>query len=263
MKLPITPRKPLSVNPTSILIYAAPKTGKTSIAAQLPKSLILECEPPGANFVECNSIDLFKASEFNEALLELENCPSGTYDYVIVDTVSRLDEWSEIVGTYNYMDRSQGQKFNREGDLPKGKKIVHTDNRFETVHTLANGSGYQFSREVMIDWYDRLNQLVATGKIKCFVLLAHIKDKFVETKVGNVVETADINLTGKVKSNYCSRVDAVAYMYRKGNQAFLNFNNEHKVAVGGRASHLDGEILISEKIDNQIVTYWSEIFKKV
>jgi hypothetical protein len=264
MVLPTEAKEPTSINPNILLIYSAPKTGKTTICAQLPKSLILECEPPGASFVKANYIDLNTANEFNQALDALDATPAGTYDYLIVDTVSRLSDWSEWRGTYNYMITSQGQKFNRIGEVPKGKMMLPSDPGFMSVHSLPNGSGYQYSRDVMISWYERLHSLIVTKKVKGVILLAHQKDKQLETKAGNLVDSVDLDLTGKVKGIYCSRVDAVGYMTRKGKECVINFNNENKAIMGGRSAHVDGEIVISEKQeDGTIKTFWERIFKTI
>lgn len=252
--LPTEKRKPLAVNPNTLLIYAPPKMGKTTIVAQLKNSLVLELERGGADFVEINAIDIEKASEFNKTLDALEKS-THKYDYIVIDTLTRLDELSEIVGTYNFMNQAQGKKFNRD---EQGKVIFHTDPRFESVHSLPNGAGYQHSRNQMIEWYDKIIKLA-----KNVVFIAHIKDKFVESKTGDTVEVSEINLTGKVKSIITSRVDAVGYLRRKGKQAFLSFDNDYKAISGGRCPHLNGEILISEKIeDGSIKTFWENIYKK-
>lgn len=254
MDLPTKKRDIKSVNPNTLLIYAPPKMGKTTIVSQLENSLLIELEKGGADFVSGCILDIEKPSEFNMALIEIEKA-GKPYDYLIIDTLTKLDEYSEIVGTYNFMNKSQGKKFNRDSD---GKIILHTDNRFESVHELGNGAGYQHSRSQMIDWYDKIVPLA-----KHVIFIAHIKDKFVESKTGDTVESSEINLTGKVKSIITSRVDAVGFLRRKGKQAFLNFDNEHKVISGGRCPHLQGEILISEKQeDGSIKTFWENIYKK-
>lgn len=256
IELPKTPRKPLSTNPSTLILYASPKAGKTTIAAQLPNSLILELEPNGANFVEGTIMDIDKASVFDatlDAIIEA-GCP---YEYLIIDTVTMLDTWSEIVGTYNYMNKPQGKKFNRVNEDPRGKMITHLEKEFVTVHELANGSGYQHSRDQMIRWYDKI--IKAAPHV---IFLAHIKDKFIEAKQsGDTVEAMDINLTGKVKSIYTSRVDAVGHLFRRGGKAIINFNNENSITCGGRCSHLTGEVEISEKMpDGSIKTYWDKIY---
>lgn len=260
MEIPNTPREPKNKNPNVMLIYSVPKAGKTTVTSRLSDSLFLELEPGGADYVTGRVMDVNNPKEFEEALQLLEKSTEKVCEYLIVDTVTKMDEWSEIVGTYKYMNKPQGKKFNRDD---KDQAIRHTDPRFETVHELGQGYGYQHSRTVMTDWYDRILNLIPTGKVKYIILVAHVKDKLVETRKGDVVDTIDINLTGKVKSIYASRVDAVGFFYRKDKQGILNFNNDYKVVCGGRCAHLDGEIVISEKLeDGTIKTYWDKIYLK-
>lgn len=256
-------REPKFKNPRVQIIYSVPKAGKTSIISHLKDHLILELEPGGGDYISGRVQEINKPSEFNEVLAEIEKSEEKVCEYLIVDTITKLDEWSEIVGTYNYMQKPQGKKFNREGGVETGKMILHNDKRFETVHDLGQGYGYKHSREVMTDWYDRLLELIATEKVTYVILLAHVRDKLVESRNGDSVESIDINLTGKVKSIYSSRVDAVAHFYRENGKGYLSYNNEYKVVCGGRCPHLDGSILISEKQeDNSIKTYWDKIYIK-
>jgi len=105
--------------------------------------------------------------------------------------------------------------------------------------------------------------LVITGKVKHIILLAHVKDKLVESRNGDSVETIDINLTGKVKSIYASKVDAVGHFYREDGKGFISYNNEYKVVCGGRCPHLDGSIQVSEKMpDKTVKVDWGKIYLK-
>jgi len=251
--LPTEKRPPVAIDPGSILIYGSPKCGKTAICAQLPNSLIIEMEHEGADHVEANVINVKSPKEFEEVLMAI-NKAGNPYDYLIIDTITKLDEWSEMVGTQNYMEKSQGQKFNRD---KAGNKMTPADQRFETVHSLGNGNGYQYSREVMDRW-----QRMALKSAKHVIFLAHIKDKFIESKKsGDTVESTDINLTGKVKGMYCSRVSGVTYMYRRDNKAYLNFDNENSIICGSRSNHLNGHIEISERNEDlSITTHCDRIF---
>ena len=71
-------------------------------------------------------------------------------------------------------------------------------------------------------------QIIASGNVGYIILLAHVKDKLIESKNGDSVESIDINLTGKVKSIYASRVDAIGHFYREKNKGFISYNNEYK-----------------------------------
>lgn len=261
IELPTKVREPKAKNPHTLLIYAPPKMGKSTIASQLENSLMLELEANGADYVSGCILDISKPSDFNKALdaIEAANTPTKKkYEYLIVDTLTQLDIWSETVGTYNYMKKSQGRKFNREGDVPNGPMIMHTDPRFESVHELPNGFGYVHSRNQMIDWYERIVTLADH-----IIFICHVKETMIESKNGDTVESKDINLTGKVKSIIASKVDAIGILSRKDGKGYLNFSNEYKIVSGGRCAHLDGEILISEKQkDGSIKTFWENIYKK-
>lgn len=262
MELVTEIRKPVNINPRMQIIYSVPKAGKTTLAAALENHLILELETGGADYVEGRVQEIKKPSEFNEVLKLIRESKDKVCDYLIVDTCTKLDEYSEIVGTYQYMDKPQGKKFNRVENKPD-EKILHTDPRFESVHEIGQGFGYQHSRNVMVNWYDALLNLISLGKVQYIILLAHVKDKFVESKNGDTVEHIELNLTGKVKSIYSSRVDAIGHLKKVGNECYINYSNDGKVVSGGRCSHLNGEILISEKLETgEIKTYWDKIYLK-
>lgn len=261
MELTTEIRKQKFTNPRMHLIYSVPKAGKSTIVSHLKDHLILELEPGGADYVEGRIQEINRPSEFNQVLDLIEKSETKVCEYLVIDTCTKLDEWSEIVGTYMYMKKPQGKKFNKEKGDENGTIIYHTDERFETVHDLPNGYGYKHSREVMSNWYDRLLNLIALDKVTYVILLAHVKDKMIETRNGDTVESIDINLTGKVKSIYSSRVDAIGHFYREKGKGYLSYDNEYKVVCGGRCKHLDGSILVSEKMeDKSIKTYWENIY---
>lgn len=259
MELPKEKRKPLSKNPHMMLIYSKPKVGKTTIVSQLENSLLIEHESHGADYVEANVIEINKPKELLELFDTIEK-NGKPYKYLIIDTITKWDEWSEIVGTLDYMKKSQGKKWNlKEPNNPSLGVYSIKDKEFETVHELGQGFGYKYSREVMISWFERISELA-----EHIILLAHVKDKMVAANSkGDLVEATDISLTGKVKFIYCTKVDAVAMLTKEGNQGVLNFDNENNTIVGGRCNHLNGKIVISEKQeDGSIKTFWDKIYIK-
>lgn len=255
-ELPRAVRKAVAVNPGVMILFSVPKAGKTTIVSQLENSLLIELEPGGADFVDANVIEANNPPEF-EKVLRAINEAGNPYDYVIVDSGTKLDEWSELVGTLNYMGKSMGKRFNV--DPSTGEKYKLGSAKFETVHQLADGNGYKFSRDQMVKWYDMIAK-----SAKHVIILAHVKDKFIEAKKsGDTVETKDIDLTGKVKGIYCSSADAVGHFFRRGEDGIINFNNENSIACGGRCTHLDGEIVISTKNPNKtITTFWDKVYLK-
>lgn len=246
-----------------MIIYSPPKKGKTTIVSKLTtefaeegKAIILSLDPNGTAYADSIHKEISNPQEFVQALKTMEKMwiDGNGYEYLIVDTISMADEWSEIVGTFNYMATTQGKKFNKTDD---GKTIPYGSKEFQTVHALPNGAGYLHSRSVMNSWLSLMKKAAPH-----IILIAHIKDKLVSSKAGDTVTESDIDLTGKVKSVYTSKVDAIAYFTRKKNQGFLNFKPAPGAkTVGGRCDHLNDSILISEKLDDgSVKTYWENIF---
>lgn len=257
--LNLSPREPVETNPKVFLIYSIPKFGKSTIMANLTtdfapgKSIILSNEPGGYDYLRAAVKEVLNPYEFNEALDEAIQMKE--VEYIIVDTITKLDEWSEYLGTFNYMKKPQGKRFNL--DASKGQYLKKDDPGFETVHDLPNGHGYKYSREVMVDWLQRFR-----ASRKNVILLAHVKDKYISSIVGDTIQSIDINLTGKVKDKYCSDVDSIAMLVGKEDKRYLSFQTKsNSKFMGSRPSHLEGKILISEKLeDGTIKTYWNNIF---
>jgi hypothetical protein len=255
--------KPTRIQPKSILIYSAVKTGKSTICAQLSlegNRLVISTDPDGYANLEARYQQCDTAEDFERYIKLLEE-HDVKLDYLIIDSVSRIDEFSETVGTYKYMKSSMGSGFNSEKNkdgLPTGKKLLHNDPRWEKVITLPNGAGYFYTREIMVSWFNRLNRLCNQ-----LILVAHIKDTKIETKLGDVIDASTIDLTGKVKSIYSSLVDGVALLTTEENDRYLSFETRQGNLISGcRYDYLSGQkILISTKSsDNTVTTYWENIF---
>ena len=125
----------------------------------------------------------------------------------------------------------------------------------DNVTTLPNGAGYLYIREAFFQVLDFIDTLAPH-----IILSGHIKDKVVDDK-GEMVMSANIDLTGKIKSLICANADAIGYMYRKGNKTILNFKTNEEVTCGARPEHLrNQEIVVTEMIDGELVTSWEKVF---
>lgn len=254
-------------SPEEILIYSKPKMGKTDLVSRIEDCGIIELEG-GANYVNGYVHNVNNLKELDELLTWLEK--ENPYKYVAFDTMTRLEEWCEIEGTLNYMNSTQGKKFNRVeqdhidlGLAPQtalGKQFPPDKKGFESVHTLGQGYGYRWSRESYQKWFLRMKALKARK-----IFLAHIKDKFIESKNGDQVQGRDIDLTGKLKSITTSFVDTIAYLHRGADgNTYLSFKAGEAVAEGSRSKHLTAQdILIGEwdkdKKDYSS-THWDKIY---
>jgi hypothetical protein len=235
--LPTKKIKAERVNPKRLIIYSKPKTGKTSAFAGLENNLIIDLEN-GTDYVEAVKVkanNLQELKEIGKAIKEAEY----PYTYVTIDTVTALEEMVMPLAINLYQKTSMGKNYS--GD---------------SILTLANGAGYLYIRQAFFQVLDFIDTLAPN-----IILSGHIKDKQVDDK-GEMVMSANIDLTGKIKSLICANADAIAYMYRKGDQTILNFKTNEEVTCGARPEHLrNEEIVVSEMKNDKLITYWEKVYK--
>jgi hypothetical protein len=234
--LPTSKVKAERVNPKRLLIYSKPKTGKTTAFAGLEDNLILDLEN-GSDYVDALKVKIGSLQQLLDTgkAIKEAGCP---YKYVTVDTVTALEDMIMPLAIKLYKQTPMGKNF--DGD---------------TVATLANGAGYLYIRQAFFQVLDFIDTLAPH-----IILSGHIKDKVVDDK-GEMVMSANIDLTGKIKSLICANADAIGYMYRKGNKTILSFKTNEEVTCGARPEHLrNEEIVISEAVDNGINVNWEKVF---
>ena len=234
--LPTVKIKGDRVNPKRILIYSKPKTGKTTAYAGLENNLIFDLEN-GTDYIDALKIKITTLQELLDAGKAIKEA-GRPYDYVTIDTVTALEEMIMPLAIKLYRQTPMGKNF--DGD---------------TVVTLANGAGYLYIRQAFFQVLDFIDTLAPT-----IILSGHIKDKQVDDK-GELVMSANIDLTGKIKSMICAQADAIGYMYRKGNKTILTFKTNDEVTCGARPEHLrNEEIVVTEMIDGVLKTTWDKVF---
>ena len=223
-------------NPKRIVIYSKPKTGKTTAYAGLDDNLILDLEN-GCEYVEALKVKISNLQELLDTGKAIK-AAGNPYKFITVDTVTALEDMIMPLAVKLYRATAMGKNF--DGD---------------TVVTLPNGAGYLYIRQAFFQVLDFIDTLAPT-----IILSGHIKDKVVDDK-GEMVMSANIDLTGKIKSLICANADAIGYMYRKGNKTILSFKTNEEVTCGARPEHLrNEEIVISEMIDGVLTTSWEKVF---
>jgi hypothetical protein len=234
--LPTSKVKAERVNPKRIVIYSKPKTGKTTAYAGLEDNLIIDLEN-GSDFVDALKVKVSSLQELLDTGKAIK-AAGNPYKFVTVDTVTALEDMIMPLAIKLYRQTPMGKNF--DGD---------------TVTTLPNGAGYLYIRQAFFQVLDFIDTLAPT-----IILSGHIKDKVVDDK-GEMVMSANIDLTGKIKSLICANADAIGYMYRKGNKTILSFKTNDDVTCGARPEHLrNEEIVITEMIDGELKTSWEKVF---
>jgi hypothetical protein len=234
--LPTKKVKAERVNPKRIVIYSKPKTGKTTAYAGLEDNLIIDLEN-GADYVEALKVKISNLQELLDTGKAIK-AAGNPYKFITIDTVTALEDMIMPLAIKLYRQTPMGKNF--DGD---------------TVVTLPNGAGYLYIRQAFFQVLDFIDTLAPT-----IILSGHIKDKVVDDK-GEMVMSANIDLTGKIKSLICANADAIGYMYRKGNKTILSFKTNEEVTCGARPEHLrNEEIVITEMIDGVLKTSWEKVF---
>jgi len=235
--LPTKKVKADRVNPKRLIVYSKPKTGKTTAFAGLDDNLIIDLEN-GADYVEAMKVKANNLQELKEVGKAIKEA-GYPYQYITIDTVTALEDMVMPLAINLYKQTPMGKNYS--GD---------------SILTLPNGAGYLYVRQAFFQVLDFIDTLAPH-----IILSGHIKDKQVDDK-GEMVMSANIDLTGKIKSLICANADAIGYMYRKGNETILSFKTNEEVTCGARPEHLrNEEIIISEMKDGKLKTYWNKVYK--
>jgi hypothetical protein len=254
--------------PSDLIIISVPKTGKTTILAELTQqenAAILNLEKGGTDYVKGRFMNIYPetTTSFEEACanykayrdLLLKN--KGKYDYLIIDSLSALDEISELMGTYYYMyNVAQGKNFNR--DPKTGKPYSYNDENFKLVTSLPEGYGYRHTRQWFLDQMDIFREIAPYR-----IYTGHVKDKLIKNAQDEQVTGLEINLTGKLKQILATKVSSLSKLIVDGGKRYLSFDvDSDNIIAGSRVPHLTGQILISERTDEGLKTYWGKIYDK-
>lgn len=241
--LPTMPQEATKTVPGNLILFGLPKVGKTTAVAKLPNCLIIDVER-GSDFVESMRVqpplDLGPVGIYNWFKSVVKAIKEGgrQYDFVVIDTISELDELSEWVGTWNYCQSPQGKSFNRVDGKKGGEMLSPDDSEYQSVHTLPDGNGYRYSRSVMMDIFNMCKDL---GKI-CTIFVCHVADKYVLSRASNTeVRSIDLSLTGKVRNIYSRDVDGIGYVWNKDGKINISFKGDENRTGGMRGNkHIQG-----------------------
>jgi hypothetical protein len=235
--LPTSKVKAERQNPKRMVIYSKPKTGKTTAYAGLEDNLILDLEN-GSDYVEALKVKISNLQELLDAGKAIK-AAGNPYKYITIDTVTALEDMIQPLAIKLYRQTPMGKNY--DGD---------------NVTTLPNGAGYLYIRQAFFQVLDFIDTLAPH-----IILSGHIKDKVVDDK-GEMVMSANIDLTGKIKSLICANADAIGYMYRKGNKTILSFKTNEEVTCGARPEHLrNEEIIVTEMNEKgELEFHWDKVY---
>ena len=233
LTLPTKPVPAVSTDPSYLILYGLPKSGKTSCLAQLPNNLIIDLEG-GTNFIDALAVQARTINDLGEiaSAIRAKNEEVGKHFYrrITIDNATRLEDICMSYACRLYQKTELGK--NWKGD---------------DVTTLARGAGYKYLR-------DAVKKVIDMFKDLC--------DEFI--LVGQEVNAKEIDLVGKLGKIVCGMADAVGYVYRKDNETHISFKSRGDGTImEARARHIACKdvIIATGNEDGSITTYWNKIYK--
>ena len=166
MALKKVKRKVISENPKVMLLYGAPKVGKTTALSQLNDCLIIDTEQ-GANMVEGYVESANSREEFINILKEAKD--GHDYTYVAIDTIDKIADWAD--------------------------KSVCQEENVSAVQDLAFGKGFALSRDKVLNTVNVLRDI-----FPYVILIGHRKWAQAVVDGKAIVQPESLDLTGKLKN---------------------------------------------------------------
>lgn len=245
LTLPIGKIPAVSTNPTYLILYGLPKSGKTSCLAQLDNNLIIDLEG-GSLFLDAMAVQARTISDLGaiaQAIRE-KNKEAGKnfYKRITIDNATRLEDICMSYACTLYRKTELGK--NWTGD---------------DITTLARGAGYKYLRDAVKKVIDMFKELCDE-----FILVGHVKDSITD-KDGQEINAKEIDLVGKLGKIVCGMADAVGYVYRKDNETHISFKSGGDGTImEARARHIAGKdiVIATGNEDGSITTYWDRIYKE-
>ena len=215
-------RKAISINPNILLLYGAPKVGKTTMLSMLDDCLIIDTEK-GSRMIEGYIKEVNTRDELLETLLEIKDSKDVSYKYIALDTIDKIADWAE--------------------------KRVCEEEGVRSIADLAFGKGYGLAREKVSKTVSAFKEIA-----EHLIIIGHRKVAYAVTEGNPIVIPESLDLTGKLKNIIMSAADAIGYVYRDENEKLMvSFKANNAIEAGSRCPHLKGKDVKFE---------WKNIYKE-
>ena len=256
-----------SQNPRFMVLFARPKTGKSTFCASLDNNLILDLEN-GYEALDAMKIVLTDnktcIDDLKDVVKQLhaykKQNGQNLYKYITIDNATRLEERINRYAIQLYRETNLGKNWgylkDQYGQYILDKNGERQDDPKADIKSLDMGGGYTYIKKAICDvisWFQNYCETI--------ILVCHTKDKNIQ-KAGSEMNEMSVDLLGKTGDVICSMADAVGFMYRDSEGTHLSFEAGDNVIRGARAEHLRNRdfVVITCDKDNKIVVDNSKIF---
>ncbi len=222
MKLTKVKRKAVSVNPSTLLLYGAPKVGKTTMLSNLDDCLIIDTEK-GSRMIEGYIQEVNTRDELIETLIAIKESKEVKYKYIAIDTIDKIAEWAE--------------------------RRVCEEEGVNSIADLAFGKGYGLVREKVAKTISHFKEVA-----EHLIIIGHRKVAYAVTEGNPIVIPESLDLTGKLKNVIMAGCDAIGYVYRgEKDELMVSFKSNDSIEAGSRCPHLKGK---------EVKFEWKNIYKE-
>ena len=261
--LPKEKTKPsCSLNKLSMLIYGAPKIGKSTFCSRIDKALFIATEP-GLNYLETYNVRVNTWLEFLEVMAALKR-EEHQFEVIVIDTIDRLCDFCD---TY-ICEQAKVQTISDVGGYGKGYALFKTEmNRvFQkifamnlgvviTSHTVMAevptpaGKQIQYQPSVQKRIQDIIIPLVDIIGFAHSISAINKDGECVETRVLETAET-----TSWVAGDRTGRLPAtLPFNFHVFKKYFMKSDEKPKTEAAERAARISEELL-DEDAEAQVVT---------
>ena len=200
-----------------IIVVGLPKSGKTSLAASIQDSLLIEMEKGGADRVAGRIQDVGTLDELREVLKAAVAEPS--IKAIAIDSVDVLSDLFE-----NEVARAAG--------------LANINERKAGVDGFALWADLRRKFESLVSYLKASDKLI--------VLVAHCREPKLDAD-GKLISPAGINTPGKIGGYLAAQADAIGHCFKKqigsATQYFISFQGGPLGIWGSRIPELEVKIV--------------------
>ena len=264
IELPTERREAQNYNPSLLILFGKPKSGKSTLMASLDSNLIIDLEN-GYRALSVMSVNAHSAQEIFEIAAAVDDKIKKDgklpYRFITIDNATRLEEFSLPYAAHLYRSTAMGAGWGMLKDahgVPIKDKNTNKpipDPKAD-VRLLPNGAGYLYLRNAIRKMIDMFRD-----KCETLILVAHVKDKQIK-KNGEEMSEMSVDLAGKLGDIICGEADAIGYVYRDKNKTFISFEGGDNTIREARPLHLRGkklEVAHSDE-DNNVIVDMNKLF---